>query len=277
MQVTRLILEDDFAAYAPGDVIKTRLRLLDGFGQEAQPAAGERFELLMDVPQLAAAGGGSKEYSVFCRPGLACDAADAGVRVPWPAVVASSGSRAFASGVSVEFRLRPPPGIPQLAPVVMNMTRVRCGAGSAYDPTAGFCEACGRGQYVTDPDGGRCIDCPVGAACDGSSLAGSPNTSAWAVDPSAGDGALRLQWCPAGSVLVRDEARPALDQCVLCPPGKLSTEPALYPAASGAPALWSTSAADAYLLCRACPGASPPSSPDLKCISKRHVGCCIVQ
>jgi predicted outer membrane repeat protein len=191
------------AAYTPGDVLRLRLRLRDGLGQTVRPAVGERFELWMDVPQPAAAGGGVKEYSVFCGAGGAdpCDTSSAGVRLPWPSTASArgggGGSGAFAAAVAVTLRLRPEAGAPVLAPAVANLTRraLACGQGSAFDPDSGFCAACGRGQYVTDPDGGRCIDCPVGAECDGAALVGVPPESGWAV----GDGGmLRLETCPAG-------------------------------------------------------------------------------
>ena len=252
-QVERLEVDSaEAAGCTPGDVIRASLRLIDGFGQEAQPAAGEQFELLMDVPQLPAAGAGSKEYSVFCDPGAPCDAAAAGVRLPWPAKSNPTGvGRVFSPAVEVGFRFRPPAGEVALEAAAGNLTRRGCGAGSAYDPATGFCAACGVGQYVTDPDGGDCIDCPIGAVCNGAALVGLPTASSWA---AGADGVLRLQSCPAGYVLVRDEDRPAQDQCVQCPPGRYSSVPASYSVAAGGPVLWGPDAATAYLLCTPCPG-----------------------
>jgi hypothetical protein len=48
----------------------------------------------------------------------------------------------------------------------------------------------------------------VGAICDGSTLRGVINGSMWLVN---GD-KMRLQQCPAGYVLIRDEYQPILDQ-----------------------------------------------------------------
>ncbi len=267
-------MEIDDIAHAPGDVLRMRLRLEDGFNQTGRPAAGERFELLMKVPQTG--DGGTKDVSVFCRPNGVCDAADADVRLPWPAAPAAGGGRIFAPAVQVSLRLRQPAEAPALAPATTNLVRRACGIAAAYDPVSAFCMACGRGQYVTDSDSGRCLDCPVGATCDGAALVGDPITSIWALDTTAAAnttssggskvGALRLAWCPPGYVLVRDSGLPGLDRCVLCPPGKFSPEPAVYPttvparasvaakAAAKAGQLWTTDAASASLLCQTCPG-----------------------
>ena len=79
-----------------------------------------------------------------------------------------------------------------------------------------FCTACKSGQYVIDPDQNACSECPAGAICADGAFFGLPAGAVWL---AAGD-FMRLEACPAGYVLVRDEARPAADECVACPASK---------------------------------------------------------
>ena len=79
-----------------------------------------------------------------------------------------------------------------------------------------FCTSCKAGQYVIDPDQNACVDCPAGAVCTAGSFLGQTPGAVWAV---VGDN-MRVETCPVGYVLVRNEARPVADQCVACPSGK---------------------------------------------------------
>jgi hypothetical protein len=62
----------------------------------------------------------------------------------------------------------------------------------------------------------ECHRCPAGATCQGGHfLGGKENTSSWVPE----DGKMRLVSCPLGHILVRDEANPAKDECIICPDG----------------------------------------------------------
>ena len=193
---------------------------------------------------------GFKSVSVFCLDSGLCNSADTDYRVYWPTIAVSTAAVAtytFAPAVPVTFSFRPPVGGPVLSPVVLALSRLPCPRATAFDAGAGACTACGAQQYVIDPDRGRCVDCPVGATCDGAALAGSPPGSVWMVDITGLE--YRLLSCPAGYVVVRAEAWPSLDQCVACPEGKFSAVPAEYGGA-----LWTTVASNATQLCAVCPG-----------------------
>lgn len=60
------------------------------------------------------------------------------------------------------------------------------------------CEACKSTQYFVNPHGGRCVDCPAGATCNGAELQGA---GVWVVHPTRNDEYM-LDDCPQGTKLV---------------------------------------------------------------------------
>ncbi len=187
----------------------------------------------------------TKSYVGFQSPSGICDVALADVTSSWPLAVSSSqvlsrvqrvgqASRreqapaevALAAGavfealLTLSLEIQEPIGGLRLPAVEVALARASCGAGRSLDAQSGRCRVCERGQYVLDPDADPCRECPVGAVCNGSSLTGLVEGSAWV----AAGKVVRLVQCPKGYILVRDEAAAGLDQCVICPPGE-SHEP----------------------------------------------------
>eukprot|EP00287_Rhodomonas_sp_CCMP768_P013496 CAMPEP_0196724190 /NCGR_PEP_ID=MMETSP1091-20130531/6150_1 /TAXON_ID=302021 /ORGANISM="Rhodomonas sp., Strain CCMP768" /LENGTH=331 /DNA_ID=CAMNT_0042066289 /DNA_START=18 /DNA_END=1013 /DNA_ORIENTATION=+ len=90
------------------------------------------------------------------------------------------------------------------------------------------CSLCPLGTYSTydldgcpEPEKGcpyrSCLSCPAGAVCLGQSFVTGTNGEAWkAVETSDGYQQLRLETCASEYVLVRSDAAPLLDECVLC-------------------------------------------------------------
>ena len=77
------------------------------------------------------------------------------------------------------------------------------------------CQKCKLNQYVVDPNVHLCRDCPEdGAQCDGARLIPKVDGSVWSDDTNSGF--YRIQACPAGFIVIRDESRPELDQCYPC-------------------------------------------------------------
>ena len=85
--------------------------------------------------------------------------------------------------------------------------------GNAYTETF-FETRCPGHDYSITQDSFNCHRCPAGATCrQGHFLGGKQNGSVWIPI----DGMMRLVDCPLGFILVRDEANPAKDECVICP------------------------------------------------------------
>ena len=101
----------------------------------------------------------------------------------------------------------------QCMPCQMGWQRVQvANAGSTSTWT---CHKCKASQYVVDPNAHPCRDCPEdGAECDGSRLIPRVHGSVWADDTN--EGFYRIQECPPGFIVIRDELRPELDQCYPC-------------------------------------------------------------
>ena len=151
----------------------------------------------------------------------------ADISAPWPRTPESPAAGAAAeAGAELEAELLeaeltlslevqdPVAGL-RLPAADVPMARASCGAGRSLGVATGRCRTCERGQYVLDPDADPCRDCPVGAACNGSAATGLVAGSDWVQVGRV----VRLARCPPGHILVRDEAAPGLDQCVMCPPG----------------------------------------------------------
>lgn len=85
-----------------------------------------------------------------------------------------------------------------------------------------------------------------GGTCDGSLLIPKVNGSLWNDDKS--NGIYRIRQCPAGYVLIRDDAQPVLDRCVSCPPDTYSVELAIFGAK-----LWNESVEYYNSYCHPCP------------------------
>ena len=69
-----------------------------------------------------------------------------------------------------------------LAPVIFEITRLSCDPGETFDDVVLVCKTCLFTEYVVDPDQSTCIACPVGGACDGSTVRGKDGTeSLWQV------------------------------------------------------------------------------------------------
>lgn len=118
------------------------------------------------------------------------------------------------------------------------------------------CQLCLPGtEYINFPNQQSCMMCPVGAKCDGKSATGSIPGSVWAIEGTPGkpgNGLTRLQQCPRGYVLVRDENAPLQDVCVECPPGKYLVDVAKWSPSASEPYLVSPSASLASSMCLDC-------------------------
>ena len=90
-----------------------------------------------------------------------------------------------------------------------------------------MCKSCGADEYILDNNDPavECQRCAKGAICDGDQLRGKVNGSDWRRKGRH----MRLNSCPAGYILVRDEAIPEADECVKCPRGSYSVLEARYP------------------------------------------------
>ena len=139
-----------------------------------------------------------------------------------------------------------------------------CQAGQQRVQAARYwsCISCLPTQYIVDPNKHTCRKCPVGGTCDGSGLIGLDG-STWVVT----DDIYRLQSCPAGYILIRDnssncltginsdecKAGPELDRCFRCPgspaPGRFSLLPATYPGPLVSPTVDTVT----EIQCRPCP------------------------
>ncbi len=112
---------------------------------------------------------------------------------------------------------------------------IRCPAGyrlQSTDSNTGLfsfasqrCVACGNNEYIIDTvsSTSTCLPCPIGAFCNGSSLAGLVEGSVWVLDDSAGQ--YRLTRCPAGYRLQSTDSDTGLfsfvsQRCVACGAGK---------------------------------------------------------
>ena len=94
------------------------------------------------------------------------------------------------------------------------------------------------------------VDMCSNVACPNQTSVPSVRTTIWSVY----NGLYRLQECPAGYILVRDERFPANDECIQCPPGKYSESPATFVQQPGLKRLVAVSATNATILCNDCPG-----------------------
>ena len=108
------------------------------------------------------------------------------------------------------------------------------------------CVRCSREQYVVDPNKDVCEPCPAGAACDHGAF--RPNNPADSIWNSTSDGIYRITSCPAGHVLIRDEAVPVFDRCVACAPDTYSVEEAVF-----GERLWDRSVENYNEYCHPCP------------------------
>jgi len=137
---------------------------------------------------------------------------------------------------------------------------VSCPAGTAlgYSPTSyAFgadyqqCISCGDNQYTVASEQTTCINCPVGASCVGGIFKATVQNSVWSRNGSL----MRIEECPPGYIVTRDDNRAFTDACVLCPFGKFSSRISRYANStrSGGTMLWSKTASDAFLLCFDCP------------------------
>ena len=108
----------------------------------------------------------------------------------------------------------------------------------------------GAAQHITDSNAVdvRCQRCPIGAVCNGKMIRGKVNGSEWVRNGSH----VRLQSCPKGYILVRNEDRPETDECVLCPRGKYSTQPSFYPREGTPGARYVTDSSLALSFCIEC-------------------------
>ena len=108
------------------------------------------------------------------------------------------------------------------------------------------CTRCGKKEYVINPNLHRCQPCPAGATCeDGTFSPSNPANSVW---NSTSDGIYRIEKCPAGHVLIRDEADPVLDRCVPCAADTYSVEEAVF-----GEHLWDRSVENYNQYCHPCP------------------------
>ena len=105
---------------------------------------------------------------------------------------------------------------------------------------------CSRDEYVVDPKKGSCQPCPAGATClDGAFTPSDPADSVW---NSTSNGVMRITRCPAGFVLIRDQADPISDRCVACAPDTYSVEEAVF-----GEQLWDSSVENYNQYCLPCP------------------------
>mmetsp|Transcript_61671 Transcript_61671/g.151784 ORF Transcript_61671/g.151784 Transcript_61671/m.151784 type:complete len:279 (+) Transcript_61671:411-1247(+) len=101
-----------------------------------------------------------------------------------------------------------------------------CPAGFHISTDMLHCQQCLSREYII-PDRTGCRLCPAGAQCNGSGIVvGREAGSVWSVDYTILR--YRLEECPAGYVLVRDESATTQDECVKCPLGKYSFVRAVY-------------------------------------------------
>ena len=124
-----------------------------------------------------------------------------------------------------------------------------CTAGWTRQETSGglrTCVRCDKKQYVMDPNEHRCQACPAGATCEAGSFA--PTNPADSVWNSTSNGIYRITSCPAGYVLIREDAEPTSDRCVACPPDTYSVEEAVF-----GERLWDRSVENYNQYCHPCP------------------------
>ena len=117
---------------------------------------------------------------------------------------------------------------------IVTVTCLPCESGWARKTTDDgklwTCNPCGKNLYIIDPNQHQCQQCPAGAQCEdeeGRSIF-KPTNPAESVLENTSTGLFRITKCPAGYVLVRDEAKPVLDRCVPCPPYFYSVEEAIF-------------------------------------------------
>ena len=241
-------------SFVPGDALLKEIVLTDGFGQVIKTKEG------IVVAEMLVKGEGDG-YRVHRRDFFEFD--DNGRclldhEVAWP----------LKNGEGAEFmdsawlKLRYQPGIVELDGSVLSgsttdlslsmqvipLKRLSCMAGTSFTRVqgdSGVCVACQRDQYVVSPDYSPCMQCAIGAECDGSDLKGLLEGSKWTREGQE----MRLVECPPGSIIVRDTIA-VLDECIVCPQQTFSGVTARWEQGKGK--LVSLSASQASLLCTTC-------------------------
>lgn len=202
--------------YRPGDNLKTKLQVKDGYGNRVKMLGGDVLPYTVSVNLVATSSNGiEKVYMTanfaFDLDGV-CDLAAKPTSLKWP--VTSDGELVKDMMLRHEIS-NTMSGLVQRVDV--KLTRATCDSGTTYDLLTGTCKGCLPGtEYINFPDTQSCIKCPLGATCDGKKVTGISG-SVWELDF---DNHTRLQQCPSGYVLVREDRQPFQDQCVECPVGK---------------------------------------------------------
>eukprot|EP00961_Rhodomonas_salina_P086431 1161836-Rhodomonas_salina.1 len=220
----------------PGDQLKHRIRILDGFSQTVKRREGVlpytvTVQTCVGNCQLPNVDILSTVIRTFESDGLIVVSPDnqpVTLTWPWDQSASSDSERVFVPSVEVSHFIGGALSGRVMPPLVRALNRSSCAPGTSYDITVQVCVACPVNRYVVNPDQHPCQTCPQGGICDdGSTVKPSVDNSVFV----AVGAFMRITSCPQGYVLVRDDTEgvESLDQCVLCPEDSYSLETALYP------------------------------------------------
>ena len=219
----RLKLLGNVRSYHAGDYLNNTIVILDCFGQQVsrfeQPLP---FTVTVIIDGLSVNNQATFQFSV----GGFCHLIEGHFKLPWPSYVASGEvNRTYVSTLSLRHEIIGAISGVFMAPVIVNVSRLPCAAGTSYDKTQLMCISCLSTEYCVDPDQYPCEKCPVGGSCDGSTVSGKGGVDAqWQVEAPY----IRLVGCPPGYLLERVESDPVNDQCSMCSAGTYSLEPVQY-------------------------------------------------
>eukprot|EP00281_Chroomonas_sp_CCMP1168_P014689 CAMPEP_0206216106 /NCGR_PEP_ID=MMETSP0047_2-20121206/2546_1 /ASSEMBLY_ACC=CAM_ASM_000192 /TAXON_ID=195065 /ORGANISM="Chroomonas mesostigmatica_cf, Strain CCMP1168" /LENGTH=304 /DNA_ID=CAMNT_0053638435 /DNA_START=170 /DNA_END=1081 /DNA_ORIENTATION=+ len=230
----------------PGARLMGTMRLLTSLNQTVSSSEG----FLPYLGMLRVTNG--RRGTLFFRPDGRFHLRDARVDLFWP--IKWSGfyvgpppdpppPTVFDSEMFVTLEMLEPAFGALIPPYTFRLNRRPCPPGTSYVLDLASCRFCRRLlEYAIDPDQDECQPIPTGVSyyyttypgityysftSQGSGVVSKVPGAIWSLNgirPTR----YRLDSCPAGYILVRDEEQPLQDTCVLCPPGTFSNEDAVY-------------------------------------------------